>query len=270
MDSVFFVISKLVWALLSPSNLFIFLTLVGVILLARNRIVWAKRVLLPTALLSGVIMAYPFGDALMQPLENRFSQPSELPKQMDGIIILGGGEDLSVALSRPENALGNELGEGGDRYLGAAYLAQAYPDLPVIFTGGSGSVQLQTGLKEGQFAQQTLAVLGIGADRLIVESQSRNTYENFMYVKPLLPKPDGHYLLVTSAFHMARSVGIARKLGVKVVPFPVDYRAKTSEYRNMDFDYFDHLKSLEPACREWLGLTVYYLTGKTSAWFPAP
>ncbi|MDX1352138.1 MAG: ElyC/SanA/YdcF family protein, partial [Thiomicrorhabdus sp.] len=78
------------------------------------------------------------------------------------------------------------------------------------------------------------------------------------------------YLLVTSAFHMARSVGIARMQGVNVIAYPVDYRTNSDNLRIFDFDFFDHLKALEPAWREWIGLTVYYFTGKTNSWFPKP
>ncbi|MBE9533276.1 MAG: YdcF family protein, partial [Proteobacteria bacterium] len=123
---------------------------------------------------------------------------------------------------------------------------------------------------EGNIAQILLTNLGINKQRLIIESQSRNTFENFRLMKPLLPKSDGVYLLVTSAFHMPRSVAIARKQGVNVIAYPVDYRSNPPEYRQWDFNLFDHLEVLEPAWREWVGLTVYYWTGKTSDWFPKP
>jgi uncharacterized SAM-binding protein YcdF (DUF218 family) len=76
--------------------------------------------------------------------------------------------------------------------------------------------------------------------------------------------------LITSAFHMPRSVGIARKQGIDVIPYPVDYRSNSEDLRQVDFDLFDHLKALEPGWKEWIGLTVYYWTGKTSDWWPEP
>ncbi|MDX1796186.1 MAG: YdcF family protein, partial [Hydrogenovibrio sp.] len=72
------------------------------------------------------------------------------------------------------------------------------------------------------------------------------------------------------AFHMPRSVGIARKFGIHVIPYPVDFRSNSDALRSWNFDLFDHLKTLEPGWKEWLGLTVYYWTGKTANWFPSP
>ena len=149
-------------------------------------------------------------------------------------------------------------------------MANYYPDAPVIFTGGSGSIRLQNTAGEGALAKTLLTTVGIAEPRLIIESKSRNTYENFLYTQPLLPNANGTYLLVTSAFHMPRSVGIARLQGINVIAYPVDYRSNSDALRTFDFDLFDHLKALEPAWREWVGLTVYYWTGKTERWFPKP
>ncbi len=213
------------------------------------------------------IMSYPVGDFLIQPLEKRFSLPNPLPsaQKIDGILVLGGGEDLKRSLSWHSH----ELGLGADRYIAAKYLANHYPNVPVIFTGGSGLTSIQDSNSEGNLARYFLTTMGIAPERLIIESNSRNTYENFVKVKSLLPNPNGTYLLVTSAFHMPRSVGVARKLGIKVIAYPTDFRSNSDEYRHLDFDLFDHLKSLEAGWREWIGLVVYYLTGKTSSLFPA-
>lgn len=265
-DTLFFFISKLAWALLSPINLLIIATLIGTLLLIRNHLKLAKFILIPTSLAGLLLWVYPVGDFLIQPLEKRFAQPTTLPEQIDGIIILGGGEDLERSLSwhRPE------LGNGGDRYIGAKELAIQYPTAPVIFTGGSGSVSLQNTSGEGSLAKQLLLTLGIAPGRLIIESKSRNTYENFKFTLPLLPKVDGRYFVVTSAFHMPRAIGIARKLNMNVLAYPVDFRSSDAQFRRFDFGTAGHLETLEPAWKEWIGLTVYYWTGKTSDWFPKP
>lgn len=210
-------------------------------------------------------MAYPFGDLLIQPLEKRFERPHPVPSEVDGIILLGGGEQLARSLSWRTPL----IGEAGDRYISTAWLARQYKDIPIYSSGGSGSVQLQDDSKEADIVSQLLLQLGVAPSRLRIEPNSRNTWENFKNLKPYL-MPEGRYLLVTSAFHMPRSVGIARKLGIHVIPYPTDYRSHTPYYRHVDFDFFDHLKSLEPAWKEWIGLTVYYWTDKTSAWLPAP
>jgi len=266
MNELFFLISKIAWALLSPGNLIIFILFLGSLLLVFNKVHTAKLLLIPTGLIAFVLMVYPVSDYLMKPLESRFSKPQTMPKNIDGIIVLGGGEDLKRSLSW--NVA--ELGTGGDRYIGAAHLAKLYPQAPVIFTGGSGLISLQNTAGEASIAKQLLTTIGIDPSRLIIESKSRNTYENFLYTKALLPKQNGTYLLVTSAFHMPRAVGIARMQNVNVIAYPVDYRSNSDALRKIDFDFIGNLNTLEPAWREWIGLTVYYLTGKTNRVFPSP
>ncbi len=232
--------------------------------LFRNKISAAKKILLPTALVSLILLSYPVSDYLMNPLETRFSKPEILPEHIDGIIILGGGEELKLSIGW--NTI--EMGNGGDRFVGAAFLAKQYPNTPVIFSGGNGSLLLNSIVREGDLARKLLTTVGIDNNRLTLESQSRNTYENFVLLKPLLPNKHGIYLLVTSAFHMPRSVGVARKNEINVISYPVDYRSNKPSFRQWDFNLFDHLEALEPAWREWIGLTVYYWTGKTSEWLP--
>ena len=271
LDDLFFLLSKISWAFLSPGNLIIFALLIGALLLLFNKVRAAKKIIVPSAIISFIVMAYPVSDYLMQPLEARFTIPEQMPKQIDGIIMLGGGEDLKRSLSWQVA----ELGIGGDRYIGTASLAKLYPTVPVIFTGGSGSISLQGTSGESTIARTILTTVGIDSTRLIIESTSRNTYENFKNSKPLLPKYSngearGTYFLVTSAFHMPRAVGIARQQQIHVIPYPVDYHSNNETLRQWDFDLYDHLKALEPAWREWIGLTVYYFTGKTAEWFPKP
>ena len=264
MDTLFFLLSKLIWGLLAPMNFMVLLTLAGVLLAWRGWRIGKWLAGTGFALLLAV-MAWPVGDWLIQPLEVRFPPPKTLPAHIDGIIQLGGGEQLGRSLSWHKPL----TGEAGDRYLDTAWLARQFRDVPVIFSGGSGHVQLQNDGKEGDIAATLLTRLGVAPERLIIERSSRNTWENFRHLKPLL-KPDGTYLLVTSAWHMPRSVGIARKLGIHVIPSPTDYRSYRGPYRKLDFDFYDHMKSLQPAVKEWIGLTVYYLTGRTSSWLPAP
>ena len=236
----------------------------GAVQLFRNKISAAKIILLPTALISLILLAYPISDYLMHPLETRFSKPEILPDHIDGIIVLGGGEELKLSIGW--NTI--EIGNGGDRFIGAAFLAKQYPNAPVIFSGGNGSLRLDSTVREGDLARKLLTTVGIDNSRLLIESQSRNTHENFVLLKPFLPNKLGTYLLITSAFHMPRSVGIARKNEINVIPYPVDYRSNTPSFRQWDFNLFEHLEVLEPAWREWIGLTVYYWTGKTSEWLP--
>jgi uncharacterized SAM-binding protein YcdF (DUF218 family) len=67
---------------------------------------------------------------------------------------------------------------------------------------------------------------------------------------------------------MPRSVGIARQQGIDVIAYPVDYRSNKPSLRTWSIDYLGHINTLNTAWREWIGLSVYFLTDKTSEWFP--
>lgn len=264
MDQVFFVLSKLAWSVLSPVMFWNLLLVAGTLFLLLGYRKAALRFLFPASLFSLSLMFFPLGDWLIYPLESRISQPQKLPDTIDGIIVLGGGEDVKGTISWQQP----QVGQASDRYFGAAALAKRYPETPIIFTGGHNLLRFDAGTTPADLSHQLLTMVGIDEQRLIIESKSRNTYENFQRLKTVLPKRNGQYLLVTSAYHMPRSVGIAQKQGISVVPYPVDYRSQSADLRRLDFAVFEQLEKLEPAWREWVGLTAYFITGKTSQWFP--
>ncbi len=85
------------------------------------------------------------------------------------------------------------------------------------------------------------------------------------------PQPGETWLLVTSAFHMPRSVGLFRKAGFAVVPWPVDYRTAGDEGYGFFVDNaIDSLQNTTLGIREWIGLLAYWLTGRTDQLLPGP
>jgi uncharacterized SAM-binding protein YcdF (DUF218 family) len=107
---------------------------------------------------------------------------------------------------------------------------------------------------------------GLDIRRITFENRSRNTYENVVFTKALVkPLPEQVWILVSSAQDMPRSVGIFRKQEWPVFPVPVAY--KTGDQSD---HLSDDLSAIDDNVHEWLGLVVYYLTGKTDALFPAP
>jgi len=265
MDDLFFITSKIVWAFLSPMNIIIALVCLAAVLLWFNKVALAKTLLTLLLVVNLPLLVYPVSDTLIYPLEQRFQKPDRMLTDVDGIIILGGAEELKISVSWQRA----EVSSAADRYIAAAELANLYPDIPVIYTGGSGLLRFQ--MNDGtsvDVAQTLLLNVGIEQSRLIIESQSRNTYENFQLIQALLPKREGNYFLVTSAFHMPRSVGLAQQNNINVIPYPVDYRSNKPALRQWDMNYLAHMNVLEVAWREWIGLTVYFITGKTNGWLP--
>jgi uncharacterized SAM-binding protein YcdF (DUF218 family) len=117
-----------------------------------------------------------------------------------------------------------------------------------------------------------LEALGVAHDRITAEEQSRNTIENAVFSRLLAdPKPGQRWLLVTSASHMPRAIATFRAAGFAVEAYPVDWHTKG---RHDTAELFGSpaggLAMTDYAVHEWVGLAVYWLTGKTSELFPAP
>ena len=112
---------------------------------------------------------------------------------------------------------------------------------------------------------------GIAPNRILIESDARNTYENAVLTKRLLhPEPGTRWVLVTSAYHMPRSVGVFREAGYDVIPFPVDFRTRGSQDAWRPFDSIAAgLQRTDLAVKEWMGLLAYWVTGRSSALFPS-
>jgi uncharacterized SAM-binding protein YcdF (DUF218 family) len=106
----------------------------------------------------------------------------------------------------------------------------------------------------------------------VLESSSRTTDENARFTRKLVsPKPGERWLLVTSAYHMPRSVGVFRKAGFDVEPYPVDWRTRGWIDTSMPFDRLSGgLACADTAVHEWVGLLAYWMAGRSDALFPGP
>ncbi len=114
--------------------------------------------------------------------------------------------------------------------------------------------------------------LGFSGERYIYENKSRNTVENAVFSKELAhPQSGDTWLLVTSAYHMPRSIGCFRKANFDVVAWPVDYKTRASERFGLYLESPNEaLSRFGVAVREWVGLTAYRLAGKTDMLLPQP
>ena len=263
---IFFYMSKFFWVFFEPAQFFfIFLCLGAVLLWSRWRRAgrWLITLLAVAAL---AVATLPIGVQLSLMLENRFPAVTEPPERIDGIITLGGILDQFVTKQRGQISFGG----GADRLAQFSRLAQRYPDAKLVFTGGSGRA-LRQDVKEADYIKPVMDLLGVEADRIIVENQSRNTYENAVAAFNLVkPKPGETWILITSAFHMPRTVGCFRKVGWRVFPYPVDYRLQGDENWELGFSFITGLAQLSHALHEWVGLIAYRLMGKTDILFPGP
>lgn len=264
---MFFYLSKIFWFFVQPLNLAIFLLLAGALagFFGRRRLFAAGS--LSALLVLAVATWTSFGALLLNPLEQRFQRPPVAPQKVDGIIVLGGGFEGAINLVRG----GYDLNDSGDRFVEAAVLARRYPQARIVVSGGNGSL-MQDGEGDATTSQRLLTALGVAPDRLVLETQSRNTYENAVFAKRLaMPNPGETWLLVTSAFHMPRSKALFDKVGFPTVPWPVDYHTSGVEGVSLFADNpVDAVQTTTLAVREWIGLFAYWLAGKIDSPFPGP
>jgi len=265
---MFFYISKIGWFLFQPSSVILLLLVFGVALLWTRFARAGRRIVLLGVLLFAVAGLSPLGHAVMLPLEERFP-PADLKTgpEPTGIIVLGGGQDMLVSAARGRPA----LTEAGERFVEAAALMRRFHDAKLVFTGGSGGI-LYDRASESEGAAAVFASLGIEKKRLILEGRARDTYENALFTKKLLnPAAGQRWIVVTSANHMPRTMGVFRKVGFTVEPWPVDYRTRGREDLWRFFSKpSSGMRRLDLAMRQWVGLLAYRLTGRTSELFPAP
>jgi uncharacterized SAM-binding protein YcdF (DUF218 family) len=265
---LFFALSKTIGVMLLPTNFLIGLGFVGVVLHFTRFARLGRKLVIASILLLAICGFSPLGSLMLYPLEARFPPWDDTKGAPDGIVVLGGSIEPDLSAARGTAVFSGSV----DRIIAAAALAHRYPQARIVFSGGSANLVSDNTAKEADAAQAVFERLGIARDRLLMERASRNTVENAEFSKALVsPKPGERWLLVTSAYHMPRSIGIFRKVGFAIEPYPVDWRTGgPRELLKFSIYAIDGLGRVETAMREWIGLSAYWVTGKTDMVLPGP
>jgi uncharacterized SAM-binding protein YcdF (DUF218 family) len=205
--------------------------------------------------------------ALVRSLERRYL-PDPDPPAVPAIVVLGGVTQPALP---PRTAV--EIDDGGDRLLHAARLYRAGKAPRVLICAGRPGFGTY-GVPEAADMVAILGLLGVPEDAILQEARSRNTYENAVEAKRVLePLGIRRILLVTSALHMPRAVGLFRHQGFDVVPAPTDFQVVDVDrsWRDQGVLYVatslllpnaEALASTTRALRELLGLAVYRVLGR--------
>ena len=264
---MFFVLSKTVGYMLIPSNFLIGLGLLGAILLLTRFATLGRRLMVTALVLLAICAFSPAANFILYPLEQRFPKWDSSRGDPDGIIVLGGSLDADLSAAHGVTVISG----AADRIVSAATLAHRYPNVRLVYTGGSPRL-LHNDAKEADYATALFQGLGIPKSRLTMERLSRNTKENAEFSKELLkPKPGERWLLVTSAYHMPRSIGLFRKAGFPVAAYPVDWKVGTKEdLLTYYVNAAGGLGRFDLGAREWMGLIASRLAGSTDTLLPGP
>lgn len=188
---------------------------------------------------------------LLRSLENRYQPPSDLDG--DILIMLTGGATLDT----PDiDGQGDLSGASASRLLTAARL-QKKTDLPIILSGGQ--VNSQSG-NEAQIAKRFLIGLGIPVEKIIMEESGLNTTQSAVNTKAILDKYGYKKpILITSAYHIPRSVLNFSRIKVEVVPYPCNYQYNTRSV--LAFSQFvpSSFCNVWTALHEYLGIVALSL-----------
>lgn len=264
---MFFYASKLLGFFLVPSNILVGLGLTGAILLLTRFARAGRRLVLASVLLIAVVGVLPIGVALTFPLENRFPPWDPSRGTPDVVVVLGGVVNPYLSAVHGQVA----LTDAAERMTAAVELARRYPAARIVFTGGNPAL-IMPGPSEANFVTRFWKGLGVLPDRILVEYRSRTTAENAAFTKQLIVAKQGErWLLITSAMHMPRAMGVFRKAGLPVEAYPVDYQTTgPGELSSIFGSLMGGIPMTDAAVHEWLGLLAYWLTGRTDDLFPAP
>jgi len=265
---MFFYVAKVGGFFLQPSNMLLALLFLGLLVSLRKRWRRAGRGFIWLGALGFAVCGFsPAANWLIQPLEDRYQRPANVAGY-DGIVVLGGAVDTIVTGGRGDTA----LTMSAERITITARLAKQLPDALIVHTGGQGII-VSSQATEAEGAARLFADFGIDADKIVLEDVSKNTWQNAVLAKDLVqPKPGQTWLLVTSAYHMPRAMGVFEKAGwTGVTAYPVDYRTRGEEDRSLGFGGASKgLRRFDVAFREWVGLAVYWMMGRSTAFFPGP
>ena len=264
---MFYYVAKILWFFATPSNALVAVALVGLTLMMTKRGQLGARLAFVAIGMLLVAGLSPLGNALMLPLEARFPAFVDDGEPIAGVVVIGGTFDTEATNEHGRMA----LNETGERLVALGDLARRYPDAKIVYAGGGSEFTPDT-TPEATLVENTIAEIGVTAERVVYERRSLNTFQNALFAKELAaPKAGERWLLVTSAFHMPRAIGVFRAVGFDVTPYSVDYRTAGAKSLIRPFAFVSEgLRRTDVATKEWIGLAVYYVSGRTDELFPAP
>jgi uncharacterized SAM-binding protein YcdF (DUF218 family) len=258
-DTLFFLLSKIVWGLIRPET-WIVLAFLTALMTLRRRSGIAAGVLWGALVFTVVLGFVPLGNLMLRGIETTW--PADPPlTRVDGIIVLGGAEETGPA----ELSGQPELNGAGERMSAGVALALRFPEARLMFSGGSGALgDLGREGANADLARRFFLSLGIAPDRILLETRSRNTAENAeMSLVVADPQPGEVWVLVTSAWHMPRAMGSFAKAGwPEMVAWPVDHRGLVLSAEGFRWNLAENLMVLNIATKEWVGRIAYAVTGR--------
>ena len=252
--------SKFIWYLLTPLNFLIILIIFGFFFKFLNKTIFSKIFFSFSFFFIIIVGVFPLGNFFLFKLEQNYQALSTIPNDIDGILILGGPS--SSGLTRQHDQV--SFNEAGERLTETIKIIKNFNPNKIIFSGGSDDQTFKN--SHAYVAKKFFSEIGIDVNKFYFEYQSRNTYENILFSKKIAnPAKDEKWLIITSSFHMKRTMNIAEKLEWNLIPYPVDFRTgKYFSFKPSFVNFLENFNTFNLASHEFFGLISYYILGRTS------
>ena len=258
-----FYISKILWLILNPFNIFIFITYVTIILFFISFRKLSLIIFFINLSFISLISFLPIGSYIIYNIEKEYHSFTKIPERVDGILILGGATNPLLFKEFDQVS----LNDSAERLVESVKIINKFKNAKVIFSGGSGKIN-RPDLGHSQVAKLFFKNIGIDTNRILFENKSRNTFENIIFSKKIANlKKNENWILITSAFHMKRALLIADKIDWELIPYAVDFKNVKDFKFDPNLKLLSNLNLFQKGSHEWLGLISYYLMGRTNKVF---
>jgi uncharacterized SAM-binding protein YcdF (DUF218 family) len=247
-------LSKILAPFLNPTNLLFFLLIFFIFKNIKLKIRFKFLFIFITFIIT-FISIFPIGKIGLKYLENDYVFQEKLTN-INNIFILAGSEEINK--TKVTNKL--NLNNSSERLISSVKLALDNPNASIYFIGGDGHL-IKNEINEINVAQLFFEDIGFDTSRVKFIQNTRNTIENLKALKKINIQ-DQLNVLITSAFHMKRSMIIANTLGIKIKPYAVDFRSIEkfnfiNYYQRLSVD--SNWESFNIFFRELLGIFAFKL-----------
>lgn len=248
-----FLLKKLItYTIVPPGIIIILLILAGIFLRKRLRLF---AIFLGIAIY--LMSIEPVKDLFITPLEDAYKVPSiEDIKTCNAYVVLGGG----INENAPDLNGSGQLSNDSLPRVVEAYRLYMRHKVPIILSGGKAYGKKP----EAEIAKRFLLSLGVDERHIITEDKSRDTKENALFVKEIAEKREiKKVVLITSAFHLRRSVMLFKRYYPHILPYPTGYRTSRAEYNVMSYmPIADNIHYIANSIKEYLGIFFYRFAPK--------
>ncbi len=265
---MFVFLSKFLTQFVYPLGLSWMIILLVLFLLRKNdSLVWVKRLLWAIVIILWLGGNQWVSASLTRSLEWQNLPSADLPHNSMVVVLGGGTEAQQLPRQMPE------IGAAGDRVTYALKLYQDGVAERLLLSGGNIS-WLGAGTSSGaQEMAILLEMMGVPAEKMLLQEKSRNTYEDALYCAEMLSEMGiQEIVLVTSASHMPRSLALFEKQGLQVIPAPADFGVTEAGWQNLWHPSFEELlvhllpnasdlAATQTAMKEYIGILIYGLRG---------